>query len=229
MKQKTILICDDSIAIHESLTDYLRADGFCAVSVYDGESALKKLAETQIDLVILDIMLPRMFGTDVCREIRKTSDVPIIILSAKGDEADRIIGLELGADDYVAKPFSPRELSLRAEKLLRRSGGHGPAEELRCAELTVFPDRYEAYACGIRLNLLPKEFGLLCYLVRNTGKVITREQLLNAIWGYNYYGDVRVVDTQIKRLRQKLPTENVHFCLRTIYGVGYKLEEGTAQ
>jgi len=223
MKKTTVLICDDSMAVHESLTTYLRADGIAVISVRNGESALKQLCSNDIDLVILDLMLPDMPGTDVCREIRKYSAVPIIMLSAKSEEMDRIIGLELGADDYVTKPYSPREVSVRVQTILRRLRAPDEKKMLSFAEMNIYPDAYEVYVEGEKIDLTPKEVEILAYLVANAGRVLSREQILSAIWGYNYYGDTRAVDTQIKRLRQKLPRKK-HFMIRSVYGIGYKLE-----
>ena len=224
MSNITVLICDDKVAIHESLTTYLKAENIDAISVYDGESALEKLQEQKVDLVILDIMLPKMFGTDVCREIRKTSEVPIIMLSAKGDEMDRIIGLELGADDYVTKPFSPREVVIRIRTILKRMKPKEKVPVLKLAELSISIEAYEVFIVNKKIELTPKETEVLYFLAKNSGKVVNREQILNAVWGYDYFGDTRVVDTQVKRLRQKLPATNVHFAIKAIYGVGYKFE-----
>ena len=224
MKVYKILICDDNASIHASLSDYLKAENFEVASVYDGESALRAFENGGIDLIILDVMLPRMFGINVCREIRKTSRVPIIILSAKGDESDRIIGLESGANDYVSKPFSPREVALRVKNLLDYASFEPEETILRCGELLVKPDSYEVYVGGSQIMLTPRETEVLTYFMRNIGKVLSREQILNAVWGYNYYGDTRAVDTQVKRIRQKLPAEDVSYAFRSVYGVGYKLE-----
>lgn len=222
-----VLICDDSIAVHESLTSYLKAENIEVISVYDGESALAMLKREKIDLMILDIMLPKMFGTDVCREIRKTSEIPIIMLSAKGEELDRIIGLELGADDYVTKPFSPREVVTRVRTILKRirpSAKQAESHVIQAAELTLDIDAYELFVSDEKIEMTPKEIEVLHYLVKNTGKVMNREQILNAVWGYDYCGDTRAVDNQIKRIRQKLPEVGVHFSIKAIYGVGYKFE-----
>jgi len=223
MKKTTVLICDDSMAVHESLATYLRADGIAVISVCDGESALEQLCSNDIDLVILDLMLPDMPGTEICREIRKHSAVPIIMLSAKSEEMDRIIGLELGADDYVTKPYSPREVSVRVQTILRRLRAPDEKKMLSFAEMNIYPDAYEVYVKGEKIDLTPKEVEILAYLVANAGRVLSREQILSAIWGYNYYGDTRAVDTQIKRLRQKLPRKK-NFMIRSVYGIGYKLE-----
>jgi len=224
MQKTVVLICDDSAAVHESLERYLQADGIHVLSVYDGESALERFRAYDIDLIILDIMLPGIPGTEVCSIIRRSSDVPIIMLSARDDEYDRIIGLGLGADDYVTKPFSPREVAMRVRTVLRRQRGIPATKKFMLAELTVFPDSYEVFVNDERISMRPKEIEVLSYLIENVGKVLSREQILNAVWGYEYYGDTRVVDTQIKRIRQKLAS-GVHFAIRSIYGAGYKLEE----
>ena len=226
MNARTVMICDDKEAVHESLTRFLREDGIDVISVYDGEAVLSTLAQAQVDLIILDVMLPRMNGTEVCRTIRKNSDVPIIFLSARSEEIDRIVGLELGGDDYVTKPFSPREVSIRVKKILSRtaSAPAQPARQvLRYAELTVDLDTMEVFVREQKLDMTAKEVNLLAYLTRNVHKVLNREQILKAVWGYDYYGDTRAVDAVVKRIRKKLPSDNVHFCIQSIYGVGYRL------
>jgi DNA-binding response OmpR family regulator len=174
-------------------------------------------------------MLPDMLGTEVCRNIRAESNVPIIMLSARGEELDRIVGLELGADDYVTKPFSPREIAARVRTNLRRqhalANDRQPEPRYRIAELLVVPNAYEVYINSERIVMRPKEVEVLSYLTANAGKVVSREQILGAVWGYEYLGDTRVVDTQIKRIRQKLGSQDVHFAIRSVYGAGYKLEE----
>lgn len=230
MPKMHVLICDDNQAIYKSLSGYFESEGMEVVYAASGEDALERLREEKPNLIILDIMLPGMSGMDVCREIRKTSEVPIIMLSAKGDELDRILGLELGADDYVTKPFSPREVVVRAKKLLKRSLAIDSEKKFTLAELTLLPDSYEVYIGEQRINLASKEFEVLRYLVAHVGKAMTREHIINAVWGYEYAGDPRIVDTLIKRLRHKLFAESeqdVHFAITTIFGVGYKLEETT--
>lgn len=226
MDSYTVLICDDSASIHSSLSSYFRHEGFNVISVYDGESALEQVKKTKIDIVLLDIMLPGMNGFDVCRNIRKTSDVYIIILSAKDEEIDRVLGLELGADDYVTKPFSPRELVYRMKRAMRRIH-HTPKDlrKLTMGELTVYPESYRVLLNGSEISMSTKEVDVLAYMMSNPGRVLTREHLLNAAWNYGYYGDPRVVDGLIKTLRQKLAGENLHFAIQTVYGVGYKIEE----
>ncbi len=225
MGKHTVLICDDNVAIHSSLTSYLKSEGIDVISAYDGASALQELRRHNINVIVLDVMLPGMDGYEVCREIRKSSDIHIIMLSARGEEMDRIIGLEVGADDYVSKPFSPREMVIRIKKALKRLYPKQGPKTLTLAELTVLPDSYEVFVSGQKVEMTSKEIDVLAFMLSNMGKALTREHILNAAWGYEYYGDTRVVDTLIKRLRQKLSRENVHFAIRSIYGVGYKIEE----
>lgn len=220
-----VLICDDSFAIHESLRNFLAAAGIDSVSAYNGKDALSLVSGTQIDLVILDIMLPDISGTDVCREIRKKSDIPIIMLSALGSETDRIFGLQLGADDYVTKPFSPLEVTTRVQSILRRVSPQPKHNVLHFAELTVDTDAFQVRVGGQDILLTPNEVKMLAYFIENAGVVLSRERLLSAIWGYDYCGDSRAVDAQITRLRKKLPSENVHYRIQSVYGIGYRLEE----
>jgi len=220
-----ILICDDSVAVHESISAYLGAENMEYDSAYDGMEALRKARSVRYDLIILDIMLPGMLGTDVCREIRRESDVPILMLSARSEELDRILGLELGADDYVTKPFSPREIVVRIRTILKRTKPREERETIALGGMTIDAQAYTVTVGGRPVELTARQVELLRCLAENAGRVLSREQLLNRVWGYDYYGDTRVVDTQIKRIRQKLPGEGVGFEIRTIYGVGYKLEE----
>ena len=227
MNGTTIMICDDNETVHQTLRLYLQEAGFRVISVYDGAAALETLKSTKVDLVILDIMLPRLFGTEVCRQIRKTSDLPIIILSAKVDEADRIVGLELGADDYVTKPFSPKEVVTRVRTVLRRTrpSQRREASQLVLGRLHVNPKAYEVHIDGKPVKMTPREVELLCFLIRHAGEVASREEILNQVWGYDYYGDVRAVDTLLARVRGKIPEKLAHITFRTIYGVGYMIEE----
>ena len=229
MPKARVLICDDNPALQKSLTGYFEAENMEVVYADTGEEALERLREDKIDLLILDVMLPGISGTEVCLEVRKTSGIPILMLSAKGEEIDRIVGLEVGADDYVTKPFSPREVVIRSRKLLKRHTASPESEKkYTLAELTVLPDSYEAYIGEQRVNLASKEFEVLRYLVAHAGKPMTREHIINAVWGYEYAGDPRIVDTLIKRLRHKLSDASdvgVHFAITTIFGVGYKAEE----
>lgn len=229
MSKVQMLICDDNPAISKSLAGYFEAEGMEVVCAGSGEEALTLFRQRKFQLMVLDVMLPGISGIEVCREIRKTSNIPILMLSAKGDEVDRIVGLEIGADDYVTKPFSTREVVVRCKKLLRRQNSADEAEKrYTLAELTVLPDSYEAYVNDRRIALASKEFEVLRYLIAHAGKAMTREHIINAVWGYEYAGDPRIVDTLIKRLRHKVfdeLEEEVHFAITTIFGVGYKLEE----
>ena len=220
-----VLICDDSYAIHESLRSFLAAAGIDTVSSYNGKDALNLVSGTHIDLIILDIMLPDLSGIDVCREIRKKSNVPIMILSALGSETDRIFGLQLGADDYVTKPFSPLEVATRVQSILRRVSPQPKHNTLHFAELMVDADAFLVHVNGQKIDLTPNEIKMLAYFIENAGVVLSRERLLGAVWGYGYCGDSRAVDAQITRLRKKLPSENVHYRIQSVYGIGYRLEE----
>jgi DNA-binding response OmpR family regulator len=211
--------------IHETLREYIESEGFSCVSAFDGAEALEKFDSEKPDFVVLDLMMPKKSGLDVCREIRKEHSTPIIMLTAKGEELDRILGLELGADDYIVKPFSPREVVARIKVILRRIEGRlgEPELILRFPRLQVNIRNYEVQVDDEAIPCRPKEVELLYKLCSEPGRVFSWEQLLSEVWGYDYYGDTRVVDTQIKRIRQKLP-ENENWCVRSIYGVGYKFE-----
>jgi DNA-binding response OmpR family regulator len=221
-----ILISDDDPVVHESLSIYLDAEGYAHQSAYDGEEALRMAESEQPDLMILDLMMPKLSGTDVCRTIRKTSKLPIIMLTAKGEEIDRILGLELGADDYIVKPFSPREVLARIRAVLRRfSEPHAEGDSIvRLPMLEINLSNYQVKAAGQVIPCTPKEVEILHMLTGSTGQVFSREQILSRVWGYDYFGDTRTVDTHIKRIRQKLPQEGVPWSLKTVYGVGYKFE-----
>lgn len=223
-----ILICDDQPAVHETLGAYLDVEGYTHSDAFDGEQALALMQSKSPDLIILDLMMPKINGMDVCREIRKTSKVPIIMLTAKGEEIDRILGLELGADDYIIKPFSPREVIARVKAVLRRFSEQDeqPATVLRFDNLEINLSHYEVTANGESVPFTPKEVEILYFLASHPGQVFDREQILSKVWGYDYFGDTRAVDTQIKRIRQKLPQEGVSWSIRTVYGVGYKFEVG---
>ena len=225
MNSPVILICDDNPAIHESLTMYLRQDGNKVLSTYDGMSALEQIHLEIPDVIIIDLMLPDISGLEVCKEIRKLSNVPVIMISARSEEFDRIMGLDAGADDYVTKPFSPREVAARVRSMMRRNNTVTVERVYKFAELTVDQDAYDVYVNEKKIDLRPKEFEVLVYLITHAGKLLSREQILNTVWGYEYYGDARVVDTQVKRIRNKLIDDTVHFNIRSIYGAGYKLEE----
>ena len=219
-----VLICDDTEAVHSSLTSYLKAAGIEVYSAYTGEEALEYLNSMNADIAILDVMLPGISGLDVCREIRKNNtDIYIIMLSAMGEELDRIVGLEVGADDYVVKPFSPRELTVKIRKILERLHSKEKITKLEFGELVIFPESYEVFIKGSAVDLTPREVEVLTFLARNAGRVQSRESILESVWGYEFYGDERNVDSLIKRLRQKLGS-HPGFQIRSIYGVGYKFE-----
>ncbi len=222
-----ILICDDDPVVHESLGLYLSSEGYEHQSAYDGQQALEMVESLHPDMIVLDLMMPKMSGTDVCRSIRQNSSVPIIMLTAKGEEIDRILGLELGADDYIVKPFSPREVLARIKAVLRRFSEKTPDDDssiIRLPQLEISLDNYQVKAAGKVIPCTPKEVEILHMLTSNVGQVFSREQILSRVWGYDYFGDTRTVDAHIKRIRQKLPQENVPWALKTVYGVGYRFE-----
>lgn len=227
MQDVNILICDDDPIVHESLKIYLKNEGFSCFSAYNGEEAIEQINNLNPTLIVLDIMMPKLNGLEVCKEVRKTSTVPIIMLTAKGEEIDRILGLELGADDYIVKPFSPREVVARIKAVRRRIMEHSAEGKL----LTIYFDKleislkqYQVKYDGKVIISTPKEVETLYLLASNKGQVFSREQILNLVWGYDYYGDTRTIDTHIKRIRAKLPQDGVKWALQTIYGVGYKFE-----
>lgn len=226
MVSNKILVVDDEPLVQELIRLYLEKEGFQVEKAWDGEEALAKLHTTNPDLIILDIMLPKMDGWAVCREIRKTSTVPIIMLTAKGEEFDRVLGLELGADDYVCKPFSPIELVARVKAVLRRTNlsGQENSKVLSYPGLTVNYDSHWVEVDGCKVALAPKEFELLWFLASHPGRVYSREQLLQHVWDYDYLGDPRTVDTHIKRLREKLEAGVKQRYIRTVWGLGYKFE-----
>lgn len=230
LSEGLILVVDDEDHIRELVRLYLEKEGFKVAMAADGEAAVQKARTLHPQLIILDIMLPKLDGWDVCREVRKFSEIPIIMLTAKGEEFDKVLGLELGADDYLTKPFSPRELVARVKAILRRAVPDEPAQKediINLTGLTVNQSSREVHVDGREVTLTPKEFDLLWFLAKNPGKVFTREQLLTAVWGYDYYGDLRTVDTHIKRLREKVEREGTEpsaHHVKTIWGVGYKFE-----
>ena len=221
-----ILICDDDPVIHESLGLYLKAEQFTFSSAFDGEQALTMNETQQPDLIILDLMMPKLSGTEVCRIIRQTSFVPIIMLTAKGEEIDRVLGLELGADDYIVKPFSPREVIARIKAILRRLHESTPERKtiLRYDGLEINLDNYQVKVDHKAVSFTPKEVEILHLLAAHPGQVMDREQILAKVWGYDYFGDTRTVDTHIKRIRQKIAKDDAGWGLLTVYGVGYKFE-----
>ena len=227
MDNKKILIVDDDKNICELLRLYLEKDGFSTIVANDGGQALTAAQINNPDLILLDIMMPILDGWQVCREIRKTSNVPIIILTAKGETFDKVLGLELGADDYVTKPFDSKEVVARIKAVLRRMGEGDKADrvkEVRYDKLRINITNYELEVNGERMDTPPKELELVYHLASNPNRVYTRDQLLDEVWGFDYYGDSRTVDVHVKRLREKLEGVSPKWSLKTVWGVGYKFE-----
>ena len=226
---KRALIVEDDANIAELLRLYLGKDGFETMIAADGGKAEASFDLFQPDVVLLDIMLPVKDGWQVCRDIRKKSSTPIIMLTAKGELNDKVSGLEMGADDYVTKPFEVKELLARVHAVLRRSDVEGPAEKkLSFDKLTINLDSYELIVDGKKVDTPPKEMELLYHLAASPNRVFTRNQLLDEVWGFDYFGDSRTVDVHIKRLREKLEGVSDQWRLKTVWGVGYKFEVGEA-
>lgn len=227
MASGKILIVDDDTNICELLRLYIEKEGFEAGIANDGETALKKFEGFSPDLILLDIMLPGLDGWQVCREIRKKSSCPIIMLTAKGEVFDKVLGLELGADDYVVKPFETKEVIARINAVLRRSGKGSErqdSKEVSYENLVINLTNYELKVKGVQIDTPPKEMELIYHLASNPNRVFTRDQLLDEVWGFDYYGDSRTVDVHIKRLREKLEGVSDRWSLKTVWGVGYKFE-----
>ncbi|MHB8156374.1 MAG: response regulator [Desulfocucumaceae bacterium] len=228
MSEINILIIDDEAKIRELIAAYLQKEGFGIEEAGNGAEALEKVNRAKFDAIIMDLMMPGMDGLDLCREIRKTSEVPIIMLTARGDEIDRILGLELGADDYMVKPFSPRELVARIKAVLRRvkKGEQQERENsLILGDMRINEDTREVIIGGEAISLTPKEHDLLVTLARHPGRVFAREQLLRQVWGYDFYGEARTVDTHITRLRDKIArVRGNRQYIATVWGIGYKFE-----
>lgn len=225
--QYKILIVDDDENICELLNLYLKKDGFDTVIANDGKQAVEYAEKYSPDLILLDIMLPELDGWQVCREIRKKSEVPIIMLTAKGETFDKILGLELGADDYVTKPFDTKEVVARIKAVLRRSAENdkqNKTQEVKFDKLIINLTNYELVVDGKRIDTPPKELELIFHLANNPNRVYTRDQLLDEVWGFDYYGDSRTVDVHVKRLREKLENISDEWSLKTVWGVGYKFE-----
>ena len=227
MTNAKILIADDDRNICELLKIYLEKEGCNVVLAGNGEEALSKFEEEEPDILLLDVMMPRLDGWQVCRELRKKSEVPIIMITAKGETFDKVLGLELGADDYVVKPFEPKEIVARVKAVLRRTGkanAENDKKEVSYDKLTVNMTKYELKVDGKVVDTPPKELELLFHLASNPNRVYTRDQLLDEVWGFEYYGDSRTVDVHIKRLREKLEGVSEKWSLKTVWGVGYKFE-----
>ena len=225
MKTK-ILLVDDDPNIRQLVNLYLEKEGFEVVMADRGDEAIKIFKSTPPNLILLDVMLPGMDGGQVCREVRKVSNIPIIMLTAKDETFDKVLGLELGADDYMVKPFEMKELVARIKAVLRRfQNSETPAKELVFPGLTINISQYTVTFMGRELEMPPKELELLYFLASHPGMVFTREQLLEQVWGYDYFGDSRTVDVHVKRLREKLSAgEQMGWQIKTVWGVGYKFE-----
>lgn len=227
--QKTILVVDDEQAVTDLLSYNLRKANYNVLTADDGLEALRVAHESQPDLILLDVMIPQMDGMDVCREIRKTSEVPVIMITARGEEVDRVVGLELGADDYVCKPFSVRELMARIKAVLRRNNSHvsskqEPVELKGPGDLVINLGNRQTFLSGSPLALTRLEFDVLALLVKNKGKVLTRDRLLEEAWGYDFAGDTRAVDSTVKRLRAKLRAAADGLDpIEAVRGVGYRV------
>ncbi|WP_404404261.1 response regulator [Jeotgalibacillus malaysiensis] len=231
--KKKVLVVDDEQSIVTLLKYNLEQSGYEVLTAYDGAEGIALVENEHPDLLVLDLMLPVMDGIEVCKQLRqKQIHIPIIMLTAKDEEFDKVLGLELGADDYMTKPFSPREVVARVKAILRRSGRvelkEPEVEEdfIELGEVKVYPEQYEAYYKGESIDLTPKEFELLVYLIENKGRVLTRDQLLQTVWNYDFAGDTRIVDVHISHLREKIE-ENTKkpVYIKTIRGLGYKMEK----
>lgn len=232
---KKVLVVDDEQSILTLLQYNLEQAGFEVITASDGEEAIEVAEQEKPNLIVLDLMLPKLDGIEVCKLLRQRKmNVPILMLTAKDDELDKILGLELGADDYMTKPFSPREVIARVKAILRRSNIQQEAvqveededEVIKIVELVIYPEKYETYFQNKKLELTPKEFELLLYLAKNKGRVHTRDQLLSSVWNYDFAGDTRIVDVHISHLREKIEqdTRKPRY-IKTIRGLGYKFEE----
>ncbi len=227
---RRVLIVDDEESIVTLLKYNIEQAGFLTDIAYDGQTAVQKAVQENFDMIVLDIMLPELDGTEVCKLLRqKQIDTPILMLTAKDDEFDKVLGLELGADDYLTKPFSPKEVVARIKAILRRTNKQ-PAEAelsfLKIADLVIYPEQYEAVMKGEPLLFTRKEFELLLYLARHKGKVLSRDQLLSAVWNYDFVGDTRIVDVHVSHLREKIEPDTKHpVYIKTIRGLGYKMED----
>lgn len=226
METIKIMIADDDSNICELLRLYLGKEGYTPIIVNDGKEAVEKFDTENPDLILLDIMMPQLDGWQVCRKIRKKSQCPIIMLTAKGELFDKVLGLELGADDYIVKPFETKEVIARIKAVLRRSGvgEKGKVKEVTYDKLYINMENYELRVDGKQIDTPPKEMELIYHLASNPNRVYTRDQLLDEVWGFEYYGDSRTVDVHVKRLREKLDGTSDEWMLKTVWGVGYKFE-----
>jgi two-component system alkaline phosphatase synthesis response regulator PhoP len=226
MSNKRVLVVDDDVKTVELVKLYLNRDGYRVLTAYNGVEALRLARESHPDLIVLDLMLPELDGLEVCRTLRKESDVPIIMLTAKTTDQDKLTGLELGADDYGTKPFSPQELAARVRAVLRRLPGERGPEEIKHGKLTVNFFKHDAFLASKPLNLTPIEFKLLAVLIKEPGRVFSRAQLIENALGYDFEGFDRTIDVHVLNLRRKLESDPQHpRYIKTVYGAGYKLSE----
>jgi two-component system response regulator ResD len=221
-----ILVIDDEERIRHLVRMYLEREGYSVEEAENGRQALDKIEKREYALLIVDLMMPEVDGWRVCREVRENSDIPIIMLTARGEEFDRVLGFEMGADDYLVKPFSTKELVARVKALLRRTGGSftGNSSDLTYGLLRIEKDKHRVLVEEEPITFTPREFELLYFLAKNPGRVFSREQLMETVWGYDFYGDARTVDTHVKKIREKLSHPDVRSMLATVWGVGYKFD-----
>ena len=225
MNSLKILVVDDESRMRKLVRDFLIRSDFRVLEAGDGEEALDVFYENNdIALIILDVMMPKMDGWEVCRAIRKESKVPIIMLTARSDERDELLGFELGVDEYISKPFSPKILVARVEAILRRTNALGTEEILQAGEISINKAAHEVLIAGKRIDLSFKEFELLSYFAENQGIALSRDKILNSVWNYDYFGDARTIDTHVKKLRSKMGEYGDY--IKTIWGMGYKFETG---
>ncbi len=223
MDKLKVMVVDDEARMRKLVKDFLTRDDFNVIEAEDGEDALNKFYENKdIALIILDVMMPKMDGWEVCREIRKDSKVPIIMLTARGDERDELLGFDLGVDEYISKPFSPKILVARVEAILRRTNKINDNDRLEAGGIVIDRSAHMASVDGKPMDLSFKEFELLTYFMENQGIALSREKILNNVWNYDYFGDARTIDTHVKKLRSKMGSKGEY--IKTIWGMGYKFE-----
>lgn len=223
MNELKILVVDDESRMRKLVKDFLSRKGYEVIEAADGEEAIEKFYYNKdIALIILDVMMPKMNGWEVCRELRKESKVPIVMLTAKSDESDELLGFELGVDEYISKPFSPKILVARIDSILRRANKIDAGDKIQAGILEIDKSAHQVYVDGEAVELSFKEFELLVYLVENKGIALSREKILSNVWNYDYFGDARTIDTHVKKLRSKLGNAGEY--IKTIWGLGYKME-----
>ena len=217
-----ILLCEDDENLGTLLSEYLQAKGYQADLCPDGEAGYRAFLKNKYDICVLDVMMPKMDGWEVCREIRKNSKVPIIMLTARSDERDELLGFDLGVDEYISKPFSPKILVARVEAILRRTGQNNPEDVISAGGIVIDKAAHLATVDGKPMELSFKEFELLTYFLENQGIALSREKILNSVWNYDYFGDARTIDTHVKKLRSKMGDKGEY--IKTVWGMGYKFE-----